>query len=25
VPKYVEIVGSLPKTDSGKIKKVGLA
>ena len=25
VPKYVELIDSLPKTDSGKIKKVGLA
>ncbi|MGH9270839.1 MAG: class I adenylate-forming enzyme family protein, partial [Ilumatobacteraceae bacterium] len=25
VPKYVEIVEDLPKTDSGKIKKTGLA
>jgi len=24
VPKYVEIVGSLPRTDTGKIKKTGL-
>ncbi len=24
VPKYVEIVDSLPKTDTGKIKKTGL-
>jgi acyl-CoA synthetase (AMP-forming)/AMP-acid ligase II len=25
VPKYVELVAALPKTDSGKIKKTGLA
>jgi acyl-CoA synthetase (AMP-forming)/AMP-acid ligase II len=25
VPKYVELVGALPKTDTGKIKKTGLA
>ncbi len=25
IPKYVEICDSLPKTDSGKIKKTGLA
>jgi len=25
VPKYVEFVDSIPKTDTGKIKKTGLA